>query len=721
VRSLTAVMATALVLLPAAPAWAAGQAPVAVDDAVNIRSYAGVTYAVNALANDTDPDGDALAYTAVGSATKGRASLANGQLVYAAYLGNSGTDSFTYTVSDGQGNSATATVTATLWLDLPAPTGLAISNGSTSSATLSWPAATDAVQYQVFRNTVLVHTTSARTWTDTGLQADRQYEYRIAAVNGGGWGGEQSAAVYRQTQLPTPTDLAVNATTDATALTLTWSNGGPGPWNVYRDGALVTSSPTRSFTDTGLVTGREYGYQVQAAGSSSPTAISPPSALTAAVRGTPAVWVTPIQQLVRDRDLVTTLGPVTVPERAIPGGRQQDHQNGLILQQDGADPFVVGHSGFPTAYTGAGGATGELGFPLMDVECADLRAQGCIQLFEGGSIVRSSAHWAAVVVRLIIEDGWAASGWENGPLGWPAGKQMATTRGAYQLFEGGFVYWSETTGSHGVSGAHGFRDVWGLEGREVGRLGYPTSGEFCGLRADGCFQDFEGGTIHWSATTGAQITTGAIQEAWARSGWEDGFLGYPTSGQVCGLRNGGCGQAFQGGSIHWSPATGAQITSGGIRNAWASQGWENGYLGYPLTGTVCGLRNGGCGQAFQGGSIHWSPATGAQITSGGIRTAWASQGWENGYLGYPTTGTICGLRNGGCGQAFQGGSIHWSPATGAQITSGAIRDAWARQGWESGRLGYPTAGETVSGGVARQTFQGGSITVDLRTGRVTVR
>src|SRR5688500_8676604 len=144
-------------------------------------------------------------------------------------------------------------------------------------------------------------------------------------------------------------------------------------------------------------------------------------------------------------------------------------------------------------------------------------------------------------------------------------------------------------------------------------------------------------------------------------------------------------------------------------------------MGYPTTGTICGIRNGGCWQAFQGGHIHWSPATGAQITTGAIRDAWARSGWENGRLGYPTTGTICGLRNGGCGQAFQGGSIHWSPGTGAQITTGAIRTAWARQGWESGRLGYPTAGETVSGGVARQTFQGGSITVDLRTGRVTVR
>ena len=71
-RALTAVVAAALVLLPAAPAWAANQAPVVVDDTVTYRNNGGIDYPVNALANDSDPDGDTLTYHGRHPGRKGR-------------------------------------------------------------------------------------------------------------------------------------------------------------------------------------------------------------------------------------------------------------------------------------------------------------------------------------------------------------------------------------------------------------------------------------------------------------------------------------------------------------------------------------------------------------------------------------------------------------------------------------------------------------------------
>ncbi|MGM7778281.1 polysaccharide deacetylase family protein [Arthrobacter sp. KNU-44] len=210
---------------------------------------------------------------------------------------------------------------------------------------------------------------------------------------------------------------------------------------------------------------------------------------------------------------------------------------------------------------------------------------------------------------------------------------------------------------------------------------------------------------------GGHTTGGAIGAAWTAQGSQNGPLGLPVTDEITGLKNGGAYQAFQGGQIHWSPATGAHITRAANDAAWASQGWENGYLGYPITNEITGLKNGGAYQAFQGGQIHWSPATGAHITRAAIDAAWASQGWENGYLGYPMTNEITGLKNGGAYQAFQGGQIHWSPATGAHITRAAIDAAWASQGWENGRLGYPTSEEYASaGGSITQNYQGGLIT-----------
>jgi uncharacterized protein with LGFP repeats len=187
---------------------------------------------------------------------------------------------------------------------------------------------------------------------------------------------------------------------------------------------------------------------------------------------------------------------------------------------------------------------------------------------------------------------------------------------------------------------------------------------------------------------------------------------------TCGLANGGCYQNYQGGVVHWSPATGARITKGAINAAWAGQNWENGSLGYPTSNETGGLKNGGVYQNFQGGVIHWSPATGARITKGAINAAWAALSWENGFLGYPTSNEITGLRNGGVYQNFQGGVIYWSGASGAHSNAGAIRQAYASQGWENGRLGYPTSNEVPLGSGVVQYYQGGHITWSTSNGAV---
>jgi uncharacterized protein with LGFP repeats len=78
---------------------------------------------------------------------------------------------------------------------------------------------------------------------------------------------------------------------------------------------------------------------------------------------------------------------------------------------------------------------------------------------------------------------------------------------------------------------------------------------------------------------------------------------------------------------------------------------------------------GGCGQQFQGGSVYWSPATGAHATSGAIRTAWMAQGWERGTLGFPAGAMTCARPDGGCEQRFEGGLLVWSPVTNRVTTA----------------------------------------------------
>ena len=184
-----------------------------------------------------------------------------------------------------------------------------------------------------------------------------------------------------------------------------------------------------------------------------------------------------------------------------------------------------------------------------------------------------------------------------------------------------------------------------------------------------------------------------------------GVLGAPT-GDEGPAKSGGRYRHYAIGSIYFLPATGARFVKGLIRDKWRSMGWEGSFLGFPTTDEVA-LR-GGAFNHFQGGSIYWSPATGARAVRGAIRDKWASYGWETGFLGYPSTDE--NPLPGGAFTHFQGGSIYWSPATGARVVRGLIRDAWARQGWETGRLGYPTSDEYDVAGGKRSDFQGGSIT-----------
>ena len=714
-RSLVAPSAAVLVLLTAGPALAeplpVGSPPVAVDDAVDVQQNVGVVdRLVDALANDTDPDGDPLGYTAVGPAGKGDAHLQDGRLFYRPHLESRGTDSFTYTVTDGRGNTATGTVTVTLWVQLPAPTGFT-HTAVVGSSTLGWAAVAGAAEYRVYQGTAPVHRTTGLTWTHSGIPDDARHRYRVVAVDGAGREGAFSHDQWRSPRPLPPTGLTVGRTRDATSLRVTWDGGDswstPGPWRLYRDGVPIWTSswdagrPVPEFLDTGLVPGRQYSYQVSRVGELE-------SVLSAAVRATP-VALSPLGLFAWDH--LGELGAVTVPERVVPGGRRQDHATGVVLQQDGEAPHLVAH-GIASAYLAAGGPAGGLGFPVGDRECG-LRDFRCVQFFEGGSA------WTSVsgvrVVPADIEVGWAATDWEEGPLGYPTSGLIPLRGGSGQVFEGGAVYWSPAGGSHAVWGA--IRDSWGRHGWEAGVLGYPTS-DVIALRG-GSGQVFQGGAVYWSEATGAHAVGGAIRATWGRAGWENGVLGYPTSDPVP-LRGGGVGQRFQGGAVYWTPSTGAHVVRGWLGDTWAAWGYEAGVLGYPVMNEVCGLRGGGCGQVFQGGSIYLTAGTGSHVIGGAIRDRWAAQGYENGLLGYPTTDHICGLRNGGCGQVFQGGRIYWTPATGAHPVRGSVFSAWAAQGWEAGRLGYPVASEYPTRGLILQDFQGGRIVFDPRTGRTSI-
>ncbi|MCX7106863.1 MAG: cadherin-like domain-containing protein [Methylococcales bacterium] len=86
--------------------------PVAVADAPAGSVNAGATLVVDALFNDSDVDSDALTIATVGTPTLGTVSIVSNKLTYVANVGTfGGTDTFTYSISDGKGGTASSTVT----------------------------------------------------------------------------------------------------------------------------------------------------------------------------------------------------------------------------------------------------------------------------------------------------------------------------------------------------------------------------------------------------------------------------------------------------------------------------------------------------------------------------------------------------------------------------------------------------------------------------------
>ena len=167
-----------------------------------------------------------------------------------------------------------------------------------------------------------------------------------------------------------------------------------------------------------------------------------------------------------------------------------------------------------------------------------------------------------------------------------------------------------------------------------------------------------------------------------------------------------------------SAAMAAFQVYGEIAVKWNALGAAGGFLGAPLndeTGTPDGV---GRYNHFQNGSIYWTPDTGAHEVHGMIRDKWASLGWERSFLGYPVTDETTTPDGIGRYNHFQGGSIYWTPKTGAHEVHGMIRDKWASLGWERGKLKYPTSDEFQDGAYRRTNFQGGFIRWSEKTGAV---
>ena len=261
--------------------------------------------------------------------------------------------------------------------------------------------------------------------------------------------------------------------------------------------------------------------------------------------------------------------------------------------------------------------------------------------------------------------------------------------------------------SAGIPVTGEIQSLWISTGSATGPLGAPTAA-VTPLANGGTMQEFAGGRVYSSSTTGAHIVRLGFLSFYLSYGGETGVLGMPIGPERPAM-NGGLVQDFQGGVLWYSAQTGVHMTRAGFLNFFASQGYEWGTLGYP-TSSERPAKNGGSVQDFQGGVLWYSPSTGVAMTRAGFLEYYAAQGYEWGPLGFPTNSEHA-AKNGSV-QDFQGGTVWWTWGAGVHQTRAGFAQAYAARGYEWGWLGFPTSDEYWNGVGTVQDYQGGTMYAD---------
>ncbi len=365
---------------------------------------------------------------------------------------------------------------------------------------------------------------------------------------------------------------------------------------------------------------------------------------------------------------------------------------------------VVGADPVRDRFISAGGIGG-LGLPTTPPYPV---AGGVGQSFERGEIMWSPSTGAHIIIgeiRASFDDlGGPGPRFARNPIGFPTTDEVDVPGGRASFFTGAGIYWSPATGAHDVGGA--IYDRYLAFGGPGGVLGLPVAGEH-GLAATR-FNEFTNGGIYWTGATGAHVVQGRIHDAYLANGSWYGILGTPLTDELTTPDRIGRYNHFANGSIYWTPATGAHEVYGTIRAKWSAAGWERSFYGYPVTGEYA-VANGRASN-FQGANIYWGPTTGAFEVHGSILANYLAMGGPSSILGLPVTDeTTTPDRIGRFNHFVGGGSIYWTPATGAHEVYGAIRAKWSALGWELGLPGYPVTGEYAVANGRASNFQHANI------------
>src|SRR6476646_10499529 len=254
-------------------------------------------------------------------------------------------------------------------------------------------------------------------------------------------------------------------------------------------------------------------------------------------------------------------------------------------------------------YMSLGGpADGDLGFPTID-EGAGKAPDSRNTTFSAADnpVIFWTPDTGARVVRGPINAAWDKLDGSAGPLGVPSDDEAYRGNLVTQKFTGGEVTYDRkakafTTVPPELAGqldglqipddpASAINAARRAAGGPLGPLG-AAQGEPYKIGADGLGQNFAGGKIFYSPSTGANVVTGQVLAKYESVGGPQGDLGFPTASEVDGgLATESRISSFAAKDepvIFWTPDYGAVIVRGAMNAAWQKLGGATGSLGAPM-------------------------------------------------------------------------------------------------------------------------------------------
>ncbi|MBD3211961.1 MAG: hypothetical protein GF311_05060, partial [Candidatus Lokiarchaeota archaeon] len=142
----------------------------------------------------------------------------------------------------------------------------AVVNGETQ-IDLTWDTnpEPDIDHYNIYRDGILLDTSITNTYSDTGLEIGTTYTYTVSAVDDSGNEGIQSdpASATTENYVPSQVTGLSAVAKGETHIDLTWDANPESDidhYNIYRDGILLDTSISNTYSDTGLEIGTAYTY-----------------------------------------------------------------------------------------------------------------------------------------------------------------------------------------------------------------------------------------------------------------------------------------------------------------------------------------------------------------------------------------------------------------------------------------------------------------------------